>query len=681
MKKLNLIFTAFFLLIGISSTFADVPETINFQGALKDENGEPVNDTKIIQFLIYDDETAGSLVWSEYQSSVEIVDGIFSVELGSDTAFPAGLFDYSELWITFKLGGDEMSPRQRILSIPYALISEESTYSDSAGCSYYAVSAIVADSANYAYSLEGAHLGDLVQQDELGNVNITGDLTAVGDVTATAFYGDGSNLSGITGIYDETYVHTAGPDTISSAAPIGTFHVVNSDSIGAGIKIPDAGVGINIQYVDSRGVKIDSTGHDGIYIGSSGNHGLNIDYTDAHGVFIDETGTAGIRIENAGTKGVNIASSGEDGVFIVEAGTPSTFTTNSGNNGIEVAGAEGHGLYVGQADIDGVYINSAGDDGIYIGTTGDEGIYIEEPGDYGIYIYSAGNDGIYVRDADDDGIYIGGSDDDGLYISSAGDKGIHVHSSVDDAIYIQSAGSPSSYYNHSDINGVEVAGAEGNGLFVGHADIDGLHVTGADDNGVQVTSDGSGVVSNTLDASSDWGVYTGDNIHCNELDGTVVRTLGRNSDLNPLEPGEIVCLSGGYVENLLNDNGAPIVNVSKADKSSSEAVFGVVKHKVDFIENEEELDDGKKIIQRIPKSTEGNVNPGDYLSIVILGPADVKVTENSDIKTGKKITVSETDGKAREIQRTDDLWTTGILGKALEDSNGKDKIKVYVNCK
>jgi len=47
MKTLNLILTAYFLIFGICSPVADVPATINFQGALKDENGEPVNDTKI----------------------------------------------------------------------------------------------------------------------------------------------------------------------------------------------------------------------------------------------------------------------------------------------------------------------------------------------------------------------------------------------------------------------------------------------------------------------------------------------------------------------------------------------------------------------------------------------------------------------------------------------------------
>ena len=680
MKKTSLVTIIALMMVGLS--FADVPATINFQGALKDENGEPVNDTKIIQFLIYDDETAGSLVWSEYQSSVEIVDGIFSVELGSDTAFPSDLFQDEELYITFQLGGDEMSPRQRILSVPYAVISEQSVYADSAGCSYYAVSAIVADSANYAYSLEGAHLGDLVQQDELGNVNITGDLTAVGDVTATAFYGDGSNLTGITGIYDETYVHAAGPDTISSAAPIGTFHVINTDNYGPGIDIHDAGIGIYIQDTEHRGVKVDSTGNDGFYVES--------------------------------------------------VGSPSTTQSNPLNNGFEVAGAEGNGVFIGQADEDGVHINTTIDDGIHIEYAGDYGILVESTVDDGICVNSTGGYGMYIINSADHGYVLHNAAGHGLWISNASSQGVRINNAGQDGVRVCEAGSPSTYTESSDYNGFEIAGTEGNGLYVGQADDDGiyiyhagnptsetstvisngievagtegyclyvgysdlsgirinstqghgLYVVSAVMDGINVEGDDDGVEATTNATSGEWGVYTENDIQCRNLTETEgTRTYGKNTDSSFLEEGDIVCLSGGFNENVLGEDSFAVVNVSKANKNNSESVFGVVAYKVNIREDIQEMEDGKIEVEKSFRYTGGKVNPGDYLSIIVFGQADVRVAKNSNIKAGKKITVSETDGKAREIQRTDDLWTTGILGKALEDSNGKDKIKVYVNCK
>ncbi|HHE37011.1 MAG TPA: hypothetical protein ENL20_00350 [Candidatus Cloacimonetes bacterium] len=685
MKTLNLILTAYFLIFGICSLVADVPATINFQGALKDENGEPVNDTKIIQFIIYDDEFTGSIVWSEYQNSVEIVDGIFSVELGSDTAFPEGLFDASELWITFQLGGDEMSPRQQILSVPYSLISEESIYSDSSLCSYYSVSAIVADSANYAYSLEGAHLGDLVQQDEFGNVNITGDLTA------TAFYGDGSNLTGITGIYDETYVHKAGPDTMYANSTDGTFHIINANNYGAGIDIHQAGIGINIQNTEHRGVIIDSTGNDGFYVES--------------------------------------------------VGSPSTTQSNLLSNGFEVAGAEGNGVFVGQADVDGLHIYNTTNDGIHIENAGDYGMYIDSTSDDGIYIESTGSYGMKINNASDHGYVLYNAGGHGLWISNAGSQGVRINNAGQDGVRVGQAGNPSTSTESSDDNGFEVAGAEGNGLYVGQADIngiliesaeeDGFHVNLANGNGLDIDSAGSygivigscsnsgmfisstgaqgiyissvgynglyvnsanydgidvngdvnGVDANTTDSSHEWGVYTTDDIQCRYLTETGSRTYGKNTGSSVLEAGDIVSLSGGIDEVDLGEDDLAIINVTKASKDNSEAVIGVVAYKVKLNEDIRELKDDKTEIEKSLRFDEGNVNNGDYLSIIVFGQAEVKVIKNSNIKAGKKVTVSETDGKVREIQRTDDLWTTGIVGKALEDSNGKDKIKVYVNCK
>jgi len=75
---------------------------------------------------------------------------------------------------------------------------------------------------------------------------------------------------------------------------------------------------------------------------------------------------------------------------------------------------------------------------------------------------------------------------------------------------------------------------------------------------------------------------------------------------------------------------------------------------------------------------------GDYLTIIVFGPADVKVDNNSDIKTGESVVADN--GGARKIRTTEIngitiAENTGILGKAMEDSKGKDIIKVYVNCK
>ncbi|MCF8301901.1 MAG: tail fiber domain-containing protein [Bacteroidales bacterium] len=161
--------------------FADVPPTINFQGAVKDENGQPLNDIRSLQFRIYDVETGGTPLWSEDHAPVEIVDGIFSVELGSMNPFPTNLFDASELYITFTLSGIEVEPRQVLNSVPFSL------------------KAGTADVSGDAVMLGGVDAGMFVQFTTEGNIEVDGD------VTANTFYGDGSGLTGIEAVPDEDW--------------------------------------------------------------------------------------------------------------------------------------------------------------------------------------------------------------------------------------------------------------------------------------------------------------------------------------------------------------------------------------------------------------------------------------------------------------------------------------------
>jgi len=118
MKKIALSLT-FVILATI--LLAQVPETIHFQGAIKDENGQPVNDNQFMEFRIYDSEMGGTLLWYEQHLSVTIIEGMFSVELGAIYPFPDNLFDNPTLYITFVFGGSEMTPRQKFTAVPYAI--------------------------------------------------------------------------------------------------------------------------------------------------------------------------------------------------------------------------------------------------------------------------------------------------------------------------------------------------------------------------------------------------------------------------------------------------------------------------------------------------------------------------------------------------------------------------------
>jgi len=135
MKKPNLakvfFFTSlllYFLLL--SSSYAQIPHLINYQGKLTDTNGNPVADgNHSVTFRIYDADAGGNLLWEETQS-ILIQKGLFSCLLGGVTNLDLA-FD-KPYWLAIKVGSDaEMTPRQQITSSGYAIRAERAEDVDS----------------------------------------------------------------------------------------------------------------------------------------------------------------------------------------------------------------------------------------------------------------------------------------------------------------------------------------------------------------------------------------------------------------------------------------------------------------------------------------------------------------------------------------------------------------------
>ncbi len=108
--------------------FRDIPDLVNYQGRLTDETGQAIDGIVSITFSIYADSTGGVALWTETQSEVQVMNGLFHVLLGSETFFPGDLFGDPERWIGIEVNSDgEMEPRSRIASVPYAI---QSSYSN-----------------------------------------------------------------------------------------------------------------------------------------------------------------------------------------------------------------------------------------------------------------------------------------------------------------------------------------------------------------------------------------------------------------------------------------------------------------------------------------------------------------------------------------------------------------------
>jgi len=113
------------LVLALSASIqAAVPNTMNYQGRLTDDQGQPVNATISMTFTIYDAETSGNSKWSENHPSVSVVNGLFSVVLGQGTpAEPIEdtVFSSADRWLEIVVSGEIITPRTKLASSPYSL--------------------------------------------------------------------------------------------------------------------------------------------------------------------------------------------------------------------------------------------------------------------------------------------------------------------------------------------------------------------------------------------------------------------------------------------------------------------------------------------------------------------------------------------------------------------------------
>jgi len=164
-------------------SFAGVPQTITYQGYLKDSAGTPVSAPTSIRFSLYSSYPArNNPVWRETKS-VTPANGIYSTQLGSATPLTA-MFDVP-YWLGVKVGTDSEMSLQELSSVPYAR------------------RAVSLDSGTQALQTGGADNFGLIVK---GVANQTADLQQWQDASGTAvasvssngkFNGDGSGLTGL----------------------------------------------------------------------------------------------------------------------------------------------------------------------------------------------------------------------------------------------------------------------------------------------------------------------------------------------------------------------------------------------------------------------------------------------------------------------------------------------------
>ncbi|NOR87239.1 MAG: hypothetical protein GQ527_06485 [Bacteroidales bacterium] len=367
------------------------------------------------------------------------------------------------------------------------------------------------------------------------------------------------------------------------------------------------------------------------------------------------------------------------GMQIYTAGTPAGVNSSSYSNGVEINGAQGNGVYVGRVNRSGIEIDSAGQYGIRVNNSIGDAIYVAITGDNGLHIQQSIEDAIYIANAGSNGISIDNATSKGVYIGTAGTDGL----------YIYKAGNPTAIFTNTDKNGIEIAGAEGHGIYIGQADKDGVHVLDAGGDGVLVSAAGDrGVYANTTQSSQEWGIYTPDKIYGSNLTSKSSSTYGLNTGNQLLQPGDVVCIAGGMENNIEGTENLFAINLEMANDGNKQAVFGVVEYKVNVKTNVNDNKTSDNQIIRIEDKAfayaDGDINAGDYFSVIILGPAEVNVDSKASIKVGDNVCIGNngvSSQRVTEINGISIAENVGILGKSMGTSSSNGKMLVYVNCK
>ncbi len=147
-----------------------VPNEINYQGWLGNATDTiGITDVLGMIFRLYTSSTGGSPIWNEAHIAIPVNKGIFNVYLGETNPLPANIFTGDPLWLEIQVMTDTLSPRKKLVSVGYAIKSEN------------ADNATYADTANY---ITGANVDGKVAQ---ANHADTADYVLTADAGAVKF--------------------------------------------------------------------------------------------------------------------------------------------------------------------------------------------------------------------------------------------------------------------------------------------------------------------------------------------------------------------------------------------------------------------------------------------------------------------------------------------------------------
>ena len=105
---------------GETNIILSVPRSMTYQGVLKNSGGEPLPDSFFdMTFRIFSQESGGAILWSQAASDTTDADGHFTITLVN-----LNLPFNQDYWLELEIGGQVLSPRQKVAMAGYAARSD-----------------------------------------------------------------------------------------------------------------------------------------------------------------------------------------------------------------------------------------------------------------------------------------------------------------------------------------------------------------------------------------------------------------------------------------------------------------------------------------------------------------------------------------------------------------------------
>lgn len=586
-----------------------------------EEDGNPVTGNRQMIFRLYSDDACTSQVGSPMTYTVAVNEGLFHVDLLVDHAD----FNGQALWLEPEVDGTPVGC-QAIQAVPYALSLRPG--------------AIISGAMPYGQPIL-----------DLRNPQWSWGLPS----GVRSFSG-----SGKAGDLHPPFYSAAG----EFAGPNGVIGAASDDaSDGYGvIGLAQGGWGIGV-----FGRTVTTTGYaTGGYFESNSEYGYGV-----QGLANNSSGA------NYGVYGRSYSFDGYGGYFRNSAG-PGTWDA-----GVAVLGLSASGS-AEDANPGGWYYDAAGE---FVGPNGVIGAASDDAIDgYGVIGFAQGSWGRGVYGS---ATYTTGTTY-GVYGDSASENGFGVYGvTASDDLYAaasvwgdkSSGGGAAVRGNKEGDSGVAVLGTN-------------YGATGTGTGGISTnyyglwgeSTNGTGAYAMTFRGDNNYGLYTPDNLYSNNynLAGAIMHVVQNGGD-EPLEPGDVVVFSGMAAP--LEAGGPPVVQVARVTAANSTAVAGVVSSRfnIEVVTGEPEYMDGRGSKAGLEVTPAGPVAPGEYLLLVVQGPAQVRASAVAGaIQPGDLLSSAGEAGCAARaaevaIEGVKTAMPGTVLGKALEPlDRGQELIYVFV---